>query len=268
MGKIKLSNQAKKMLAITAITGAFALTSQNSYSVVASEATQLLILSETAQQTVQQVQQLETAIKQKEAQLMELVSLPQATFNEYRNKYNTILGQYKSLINRYKNSAKNIRNMTARMKNYNYNPTNLVKTLDDTMQMTNGVIQSNMEALNEYQRQLQKEAKEMSPQKQAQEVKNIKNVQQGVQTLTHKFVSLNTALSRMTQMIINNDLEDKAAKQAQYYIRRQQENQFARETAGFRAVAKGFDEAKTKVNKKLKSAPKSQSTNTRARRGK
>ena len=82
----------KKMASVSAVVLAMGLTQVNSYSVVATESTQLLILSETAQQTLQQVQQLETAIKQKEAQLMELISLPQATFNQYRNQYNRIVG--------------------------------------------------------------------------------------------------------------------------------------------------------------------------------
>lgn len=233
---------------ITAIAGVH----QNSYAVVATEATQLLILSETAQQTLQQVQQLETAIKQKEAQLMELISLPEATFNQYKSQYTRIVGDYKNLINKYKNGAKNIRNMTDRMKNYDYNPRNLVRTLDDTMTMTNNIIRNNMEALDQYQKTLEKEAKELTPEKQKQEVKSITNVQTGLQVLTHKFVSVNTALSRMTQMLVQNDLEDKAQKQAEYYIKKQRDHKVALEQAGWAGSVKGIEERQAKTNKKLK----------------
>ena len=250
MRKMKFS--LKKMASVSAVVLAMGLTQVNSYSVVATESTQLLILSETAQQTLQQVQQLETAIKQKEAQLMELISLPQATFNQYRNQYNRIVGDYKNLINKYKSGAKSIRNMTDRMKNYDYNPRNLVKTLDDTMTMTNNIIRSNMEALDQYQKTLEKETKEMTPEKQTQEIKNIKNVQQGTQVLTSKLVSLNTALARMTNILVQNDLEEKAQKQAEYYIKKQKQAQTAREQAAWKGTEKGMTDMKNQTNKKLK----------------
>ena len=252
MRKLKITDRFKKFGVISAITLAIGITHINSYSVIATESTQLLILSETAQQTLQQVQQLETAIKQKEAQLMELISLPQATFNHYRNQYNQIVGDYKNLINRYKNGAKSIRNMTERLKNYDYNPRNLVKTLDDTMTMTNNIIKNNMEALDQYQRTLEKEAKEMTPEKQKQEVQSIKNVQQGTQVLTHKLINLNTALSRMTQILVQNDLEEKAQKQAEYYIKKQKQAQTAREQAAWGGSSTAMDNMRTQTNKKMK----------------
>ena len=139
--------------------------------------------------------------------------------------------------------------MTERLKNYDYNPSNLVKTLDDTMTMTNNIIKNNMEALDQYQRTLEREAKEMTPEKQKQEVQSIKNVQQGTQVLTHKLINLNTALNRMTQMLVQNDLEEKAQKQAQT----------AREQAAWGGSSTAMDNMRTQTNKKMK-APATKQT--------
>lgn len=233
----------------------------NGYSAFASESTQLMILSETAKQTTQQLLQLETAIKQKEAQLMELVSLPERTFNQFKAQYDQIVGDYKNLINKYKSSARNIRNMTERMKNYDYNPQNLLRTLDDGMTMLNGVVQNNVKALEDYQKTLEKEAKALSPEQQRQEIKSITNTQTGLQRAVQRLVSIERGLARFTQIIVNNRLEDIAIQQSQELIRKQQRQQVAREQAGFSGTARGFDESSAKAKAKTRRTPsKSQST--------
>lgn len=227
----------------------------NGYSAFATESTQLLILSETAKQTTQQLLQLETAIKQKEAQLMELISLPERTFNQFKSQYDKIVGDYKNLINKYKGSARNIRNMTERMRNYDYNPQNLLRTLDDGMTMLNGVVQNNVKALEDYQRILEKEARTLSPEQQRQEIKSITNTQTGLQRAVQRLVSIERGLARFTQIIVNNRLEDIAIQQSQEIIRKQQRQQVAREQAGFNGMAQGFDEASSKTKAKTRTTP-------------
>ena len=53
-------------------------------------------------------------------------------------------------------------------------------------------------------------------------------------------------------MLVQNDLEDKAQKQAEYYIKKQRDHKVALEQAGWAGSVKGIEERQAKTNKKLK----------------
>lgn len=242
----------KNILKVALILMLITVPNTVSFSAVATESTQLMILAETAQQKVQQLRQLETAILQKEAQLKELINLPNSVFNQFKSQYDRIVGDYKKLINQYKDTAKNIRSMTDRMKNYKFNPSGMLSAMDSTMQMTNKLIQSNIKTLTDYQKTLEVESKQMSAEEQDKEVRNITNVNTGLQTVTKRLASLNTGIGRMTQLIVNQDLEKKAIQQAQKIEEAHLRQQRVREQSAFKGAGDTFNEMAKKRKAKKK----------------
>lgn len=243
----------KKKLLLLGILSMFVIPI-NLNAAVATETTQLAVLAETAKQTETQLQQLTTQIKQYETQLMELISLPQATFDYFKETYDETLAGYKNAINQYKQQAKSIRNMTDRMKNYDYNPTNLVKTLDDTMLIADKIIRDNMKDLDEYQKILEKEAKDAENAK--KDIKQITNVNQGLQLVNGSIGQITQQLARYNQKLAQQDLSTLAIKQAEKIAQKQITQAKGRLSSGFSGFVNSQQRVRARTQVKTNTSTK------------